>query len=67
LELNLRKIKKKSVLFENRTENFFAKLRIAEKSFFVSLRSSEAAVAISTLMILKSPRRFAFAKLIAMT
>jgi len=31
------------------------------------LRSSEGAVAISALMILRSPRRFAFAKLLVMT
>jgi len=42
-------------------------LEIAEKVVLLSLRSKEKAVAISALMILRSPRRFAFAKLLVMT
>jgi len=42
-------------------------LRALKEYFLVSLRSSEAAVAISALAVLRSPRRFAFAKLLVMT
>jgi len=43
------------------------KLGSLKKSFLLSLRSKEGAVAISAPMILRSPRRFAFAKLLVMT
>jgi len=38
-----------------------------KKYFLLSLRSSEGAVAISALMVLRPPRRSAFAKLLMMT
>jgi len=42
-------------------------LKALKKCFLLSLRSSEGAVAISAFMILRSPRRFVFAKLLVMT
>jgi len=43
------------------------KLGSLKKSFLLSLRSKEGAVHFSDQMILRSPRRFAFAKLRVMT
>jgi len=47
-------------------ENSAGNNETAEKYFLLSLRSKERAVAISTLMVLRSPRRFAFVKLLVM-
>jgi len=56
------------IYFDNRkTMDWLYNLGSLKKSFLLSLRSKEGAVAISALMILRSQRRFAFAKLIVMT
>jgi len=54
-------------LFRNATHSALYSIGSLKKSFLLSLRSKETAVAISAFMILRSPRRFAFAKLLVMT